>query len=100
MRQTAPIAIFSILLSAAIGCSSSKNNQPVGSSDAGDSCPSFSTNSAGDMKVTAATANNYTFWSQITFDAATSVASRTTLTFDWHAVTTDFLKQPMDPKSG
>ena len=61
-----------------------------------DSCASLGTDDLGNLLVEASPANDYSFSSTISIDTV-PVAPRTTLTFDWSAVTSDFLKHPMSP---
>ncbi len=57
-----------------------------------EACPSYG-------NILASSASNFSFWSEVTFPNVTKVAPKTELSFDWSAVTTDFLTKPFNPAS-
>lgn len=63
---------------------------------AGPSCGSFTMDAMGNVVVPVSSAQNYTFSSSLTI-STTAVAPNSDLTFDWSAVTTDFMGHPVDP---
>jgi len=60
-------------------------------------CPA-TTDAAGNLLVMASEANNYTFTSTLSFPPVL-VAPESELTFDWSAVTLDFLGHPLNPSA-
>ena len=49
--------------------------------------------------IVASSASNFSFWSTVTLPQLTKVAPQSELSFDWSAVTTDFLAKPVNPAS-
>lgn len=105
MKHAACTAIVgSLLLSIGTACSSSSS--PAGSSTGGSSstdggvtvCPTFTKDSSGDIKVTASAASNYSFTSTMHLTTQTA-AEKSTLTFDWGALTKDMYGRTIDPKA-
>ena len=68
------------------------DNSGGGSTEAIEACPA-------ETNVTASSAHNVAFWSAVTLPTLTQVAPGTELSFDWSAVTTDFLTKPVNPAS-
>lgn len=80
------------LLGTACSSDSGDNNGAGGGNGSGGS------NGMCSASVAAKEANNYSFSSTLKFPPVT-VKPDTELTFDWSALTTDFLKHPVDPKA-
>jgi hypothetical protein len=87
---------FVLISSAVVGLSMSacSGSTPDGGGDGGDDDGQICS-----AAITAAPANNYQFHSTLSFPPV-SVMPDAELTFDWSAVTTDFLGRPLDPRAG
>ena len=73
------------------------NGTSAGGSSAGGSSAEDVPACASRETILASSASNISFWSAVTLPNLTQVAPVTELTFDWSAVTTDFLGNPVDP---
>jgi hypothetical protein len=87
---------------AAAGCSGSGPSDGAGGTGSGGQSGSGGSGGgpgscASDGKVWASATSNFSFWSVVKLPNLTKVKPGSELSFDWSAVTTDFLTKPMDP---
>lgn len=88
-----------------VACSSSGPSGGAGGSNGGGTGSGGSAGSNGgssgtcasDGNVSASATNNFSFWSVVKLPTLTKVKPKSELSFDWTAVTTDFLTKPFDP---
>ncbi len=125
MKSQALVTVFGLLLSIGTACSSSSpaTGSTGGASSAGggtstggsgnatggsggapstvvQNCPTIQKDSSGNYKISSSAANNYSFTSNIQLGTQQVVASKTDLTFDWSALTTDMYNETINPTSG
>jgi hypothetical protein len=93
-------AFFSaVMLVAACGTSTSSDvtSQGGASGNGGQSGGGSSGTCTTDGTIRAKASNNFSFWSVVKLPTLTKVKPKSELTFDWSALTTDFLTKSLDP---
>jgi hypothetical protein len=82
----------------AVACSSSEPSEgDAGSGGGSNNADGSNGGCASNGYVSASATNNFSFWSVVKLPNLTRVKPKSELSFDWSAVTTDFLTKPVDP---
>jgi hypothetical protein len=82
---------------ASVACSSSEPSQEGPAAGSGGSINTDPGACASNGYVAASATNNFTFWSVVQLPNLAQVKPKSELSFDWSAVTTDFLTKPVNP---
>lgn len=92
-------ALASALMVAGCGTSTSSDGTSQGgaSGGGGQGGGGSSGSCVSDSTLRASPSNNFSFWSVVKLPTLTKVKPKSELTFDWSALTTDFLTKSLDP---